>query len=53
MKNYKKAISVIASLALTGAAIGAFLTQTERGKKMLSDLKKRKECNGKETIESL
>ncbi|WP_343674202.1 hypothetical protein [Chitinophaga sp.] len=53
MKNYQKAISVIASLALAGAAIGAFFTKTEKGRRMLADLKKKKECNGKESIETL
>lgn len=53
MKNYQKAISVIASVALAGAAIGAFFTKTEKGKKMLSEMKKRKHCNGEETIESV
>ena len=45
MKRYQKAMTIIASLAIAGAAIGTFFTKTERGKKILSDLKKRKESN--------
>lgn len=53
MKNYKKAISVLASVALAGAAIGAFFTKTEKVKKLLAEMKKRKQCNGQTTIESI
>ncbi|SFW85202.1 hypothetical protein [Chitinophaga sancti] len=53
MKNYTKAISVIASVALAGAAVGAFFTRTEKGKKMLSQMKKKKQCNGQASIESI
>lgn len=52
MKNYKKALSVIASVAIAGAAI-ALLTKTEKGKQLLTDMKKKKHCNGQGAIESI
>ncbi|WP_158569191.1 hypothetical protein [Chitinophaga silvisoli] len=53
MKNYQKAISVIASVAIAGAAIGALLTKTEKGKRVLTAMKKKKHGNGQESIETI
>ncbi|WP_343693599.1 hypothetical protein [Chitinophaga sp.] len=53
MKNYKKTLSVIASVAIAGAAIGAILTRTEKGKQLLAEMKKKKHCNSHESVESI
>jgi hypothetical protein len=53
MKNYQRTISVIASVAIAGAAIGALLTKTEKGKRMLAAMKKKKHVNGQASIETI
>ncbi|WPQ60463.1 hypothetical protein SIO70_19125 [Chitinophaga sancti] len=53
MKNYQKAFSVIVSVVFAGAALGAFLAKTEKGKKILSDIRKKKECHNREGVEAL
>ena len=45
MKRYQKAMTIMASLAIAGAAISTFLTKTDSGKKILSEIKKRKGSN--------